>query len=148
MSINIVISGLGIVSSIGIGVDKCIESLKNERSGIGKLKYFESIHKDEIPVAEVKASSEELIELADIEDSTGYTRTALLGMLAAKEAVLDSGICETETKLAGLVSATTVGGMVKSENHYLDFLNNDNSNEFIGTHDCGDSSEKMLLTLA
>ncbi len=140
---RIVISGLGIISSIGIGVEECISSLKLERSGIGKLKYFDSIHKDEIPVAEVKASSDELYEMADVKDEEVYTRTSLLGMIAAKEALRDSGLNKSETENAGMVSATTVGGMVKSENHYLDFLQNNNSNKYIGTHDCGDSTEKI-----
>ncbi len=147
MSDRIVISGIGIVSSIGIGMDECIDSLKKERSGIGKLKYFDSIHKDEIPVAEVKASSDELMAKAELSENRVYTRTALMGMLAAKEAVNDSGITAKETELAGVVSATTVGGMVKSENLYLDFLNIDNSNEYIGTHDCGDHTEKIASYL-
>lgn len=143
MSDRIIISGLGIVSSIGVGLDECIASLRNEKSGIGKLKHFDSIHKDEIPVAEVEPSSDELISLLGIKDSRGYTRTTLLGMYAAREAMDDAGIMDDGSDRLGLISATTVGGMVKSENHYLNFLENDKSNDYIGTHDCGDSTEKI-----
>ncbi|MBE9481232.1 MAG: beta-ketoacyl-[acyl-carrier-protein] synthase family protein, partial [Bacteroidetes bacterium] len=75
----------------------------------------------------------------------GYTRTALLGMIAAKEAVISSGIKDISEVRTGLVSATSVGGMDKSENFFSSFIQDNQSGKLIDivTHDCGDSTEKI-----
>ncbi len=140
---RIYITGLGLISAIGMDVEENFASLEKQYSGIGEIQYLETIHKGEIPVAEVKATDEELFDRVGINPVKGYTRTALLSINAAREAVEMSGSELSNDKRTGIISATTVGGMVKSENHYLDFLNNDNSNIYIGTHDCGDATEKV-----
>ena len=41
------------------------------------------------------------------------------------------------------INGTTVGGMDKSEQFYLDFLENDTKNAYISTHDCGACTEMI-----
>jgi 3-oxoacyl-(acyl-carrier-protein) synthase len=47
----------------------------------------------------------------------------------------------------GIVSATTVGGMDRSELFYKDFLQKEKANPFIDTHHAGNSTEKIAETL-
>ena len=142
------ITGFGIVSSIGVGKEETLQSLLAERTGLGSVKYLKTIH-DEFPVGEVPLSNEEMASSLDIPSEQPMTRTALMGMMALREALDDSGIQAFKHssiqafKRVSFVSATTVGGMDKSEQYYLDFLENDNHNAYIATHDCGACSEMI-----
>lgn len=143
MSEKIYITGIGAITAIGNNITENLESLKTKNSGIGKINFLDTVYKDEIPVGEVKMSDKELIEYLDLSEETAYTRTALLGIKAAKEAVENSGISDLNKYKTGLVSATTVAGMSSSEKYYLDFLNTDYANDFIETHEVEDSTEKI-----
>ncbi|MBU2652004.1 MAG: beta-ketoacyl-[acyl-carrier-protein] synthase family protein [Bacteroidetes bacterium] len=144
---RVFITGLGLITAIGKNFAGNLSSLLQQESGIGKVKYIDTLHRDDIPVAEVRASDEELSAILGLDPRQGYTRTALLSMIAAQEALQMAGVDPGDGLRNGVISATTVGGMVKSENYYLDFLNNDNSNVYIGTHDCGDATEKVAFFL-
>jgi len=114
------VAGLGMISAIGNNVAECISALEEGRAGIGDVSYLNTVHRGEIPVAEVKQSNHELSLLARLPGR--ISRTALLGMIAAREA-LDSAAIETLSGLrTGLISANTVGGMDKSEQFFIDFL--------------------------
>jgi 3-oxoacyl-[acyl-carrier-protein] synthase-1 len=143
MATRIFVTGLGIITSIGRDLNETFESVKASRSGIGKLNYIETIHKD-IPVGEVKFSNDELIDLAELPHTEGYTRTTLMAIIAAKEAAKQANLSENKNLKTGLISGTTVGGMDKSENLYNDFLKDNNEyNVYIETHDCADHTEKV-----
>jgi 3-oxoacyl-(acyl-carrier-protein) synthase len=130
MSERIAITGLGIISAIGDNVQQNLASLRAKRSGIGQISYLNTIHKGVLPVAEVKHSDEELLKLAGLAEDTGYTRTALLGMIASKEAFDNSGAKKGDGIRTALISATTVGGMGSTEKFYLDYIDLNKSGEF------------------
>ena len=123
----VMITGAGIVSAIGCGKAETLDSLLHQRTGIGKLRYLQTEHR-EYPVGEVKLSDEEMKQLLGI-DSEPTTRSILLGMLAVREALEEAGLPLSPAKGRGddiaFISGTTVGGMDKSERYYLDFLAND-----------------------
>lgn len=139
MAERIAITGIGIISSLGLNTEGNLNSLLEKKTGIGPMELLNSVHK-EIPVAEVKKTDEELAHLIGIPSAEGYTRTALLAMIAAQEAWQDAGNPPKEK--AGLVSATTVAGMRTSEMYYSDFQREGGRSDFIDTHDAGDSTEK------
>jgi len=145
MSKRIYVTGFGLITAIGDNVDESLHSLVNSNSGIGDISYLDTIHKQSLPVGEVKHSNEELAELAGKEDHAQFTRSALLGMIAAKEAATRAGIYPKipDDLRVGVVSATTVGGMDKSEIHYYDYLASDRFRIYVDTHDCSDSTEKI-----
>jgi 3-oxoacyl-[acyl-carrier-protein] synthase II len=146
MSTKVVVTGLGVVSSIGNNVEENYQSLINKKSGISNMVYLDSIHKPNIPVAEVKATDEELKIRLGIEGEKQISRTSLLGIVAVKEALSDSGIADISEFRTGLISATTVGGMTKTELYYKDFLDDTKTGDFldfIHTQDCGESTERM-----
>ena len=140
MNERIAITGIGIVSALGMNVQENLNALKNSKSGIGKMTFIQSIHQDEFPVGEVKRTDRELAEYLAIPYEKTYTRTSLLAMVAAKEAWLDAG--DHQEDRSGFISATTVAGMRTSEKHYIDFIKNKTDNFFVDTHDAGDSTEK------
>ncbi|MCK4663953.1 MAG: beta-ketoacyl-[acyl-carrier-protein] synthase family protein [Bacteroidales bacterium] len=148
MTNKVFVTGIGIISSIGDNVEETLKSILEEKSGIGPIKYLKTIHNKDFVVGEVKHSNEELIEIAGLSSSCNkvYTRTALLGIIAACEAVKSAGIKDIQFVSTGLISATTVGGIDKSEHYFYDFLNSKNL-EYAKTHHCGDSTDKIADTL-
>ena len=83
---KIYVTGLGVVSGIGIGVSENIEALRQRKHGIGKVTLFPTALDG--PVSEVKRSNEELKQLISLPPQRTVSRTALLGMIAAKESNL------------------------------------------------------------
>jgi 3-oxoacyl-[acyl-carrier-protein] synthase-1 len=140
---RIFVTGLGIISSIGKNTRENLDSLICGRTGIGEITHLETSLRGIIPVGEVKATHKELFHLAAIPESEGYSRNALLGIIAATEAYHDARIGEHPDLVTGFISATTVGGMDQCELYYDDFLNNDSRNIYIETYDCADSTEKI-----
>ncbi len=142
---RVFVTGLGIISGLGRGKADTLYSLRKGISGIGQLRFLNTVHR-EFPVSEVKNTNEELKEIICVEGCRGFTRTAILGMIAARDACMDSGFDRIEGK-SGIFNGTTVGGMDRSEEYYYDFLNNDSKNVFISSHDCGDSTERIAHCL-
>lgn len=134
---NIVVTGLGIISALGMGADDTYARLLEGRSGIGKMKYLKSKHTD-LPVGEVPFSDEELRENLFIRKDASITRTSLLGAAALREALASASLLPRDKSLKmALISGTTVGGMEKSEQYYYDFLHTREKDEYIALHDCG-----------
>lgn len=142
---RVLITGIGMISSIGVNSEKSLESLRTGKSGTGKAVYLDTFHKDTIPVSEVKYSDEELIALSEIK-GIPLTRTTLLAWFAAREAFLSAGLDKASRLRGGLISGTSVGGMGKTEKNYLDYLSDNCPPEkrlFIDTHDCGESTQTV-----
>lgn len=143
MKDRIVITGIGIVSALGLNVEKNLAALKSGQTGIDSIRILETVHKDEFVVGEIPYTDEELANKLGFEIDHSWTRTTLIGMLAAREAWMQSHLVEDKQSRKGIVSATTVAGMRKSELYYGDFIHTGKSDEFISTHDAGDSTEKI-----
>ena len=142
MNEPILITGMGIVSAIGLNCAETLQSLRAGKTGIGALRYLKTAH-HEFPVGEVQLSTEEMAKLLDIPKGEPVTRSALMGMIALGQALEKARLSNEERARAAFVSGTTVGGMDMSEQFYLDFLNNDLHNDYISQHDCGACSESI-----
>ncbi len=146
MNNEVVVTGIGVVSALGIGVDSQISCLTKRESGIGDLSLFNTIH--QAKVGEVKYSNEQMADMLNLPKDKVYSRTTLLGMLAASEAFKDSSLGELKKGAnsgfkIGLISATSVGGMDVSENFYKVYRTNNTKGrlrDLIG-HDCGTSTQ-------
>lgn len=141
MNKTLFVTGTGIITGLGYGRQAQMEALRRKQSAVGKVRYLQTEH-TELPVSQVPFSNEEMMDYLEIPRKTVMTRTVLLGRMALKEALEESGINPREQRTV-FVSGTTVGGMDKSEQFYLDFLNNDKKNAYIKTHDCGTCSEMI-----
>ena len=136
----ILITGMGVVSAIGLGKEETLTALLNNRSGVGSLAYLKTEHK-EFPVGEVKMTDAEMRERLGIPQDAVTTRTALMGMLALKEALQEAELTPEMLPKVGFISGTTVGGMDMSEQFYLDYISGEAHSEYISVHDCGNCSE-------
>ena len=73
---KIAITGIGIISAIGLDQSETLHSLLAEKSGIGTMQHLHSIHTD-LPVGEVKLSNTELRNRLNIDPSEAISRTSL-----------------------------------------------------------------------
>ena len=142
---RIYITGIGIISSIGNDANSVFTSLAEGKSGISGITLLDTNLKNKFPLAEVKMTTADLLTIVGYNGKKNLTRTALLGMIAAREAVKSAGIESINEYRTGLISATTVGGMDRSENFYKEFLGNQKKGHLIDivNHDCGDSTERI-----
>jgi 3-oxoacyl-(acyl-carrier-protein) synthase len=149
VSERVFVTGIGIISSIGLNKEESAFALKESRSGISTLSLLETRLKDEIPVAEIHANNSLLKEIAEAGNRSVQSRTALLGIIAAKQALSDAHIDIINEFRTGLISATTVGGMDRSEKFFREYIKNSSSGRLrdIITHDCADSTEQIADTL-
>ena len=130
------------VSALGYNVGENLYSLRRNRSGIAPLRYLQTSH-TEFPVGEVKMTNEGMMFLLDISENEPTTRTALMGMLAVREALQTANLWKNGNLRIAFINGTTVGGMDKSEQFYIDFIENDTKNAYISTHDCGACTEMI-----
>jgi len=144
---RVFVTGYGIITSIGNNLEENLDSLSSGRPGIRKITHLETIHRDTLPAGEIDLSDEELACMAGIENREGFTRTALLGMIAAEEATHSAGCDIHDGRRTGLISGSTVGGMVSTEKYYLDFLENDSRNAWIEANESCESTERIARHL-
>lgn len=136
-SINV--CGIGVVSAIGVGCQENLVNLLSGNCGIGAITLFDTAVG--VPVGELKRTNSQLKELLGVAQDITVSRTALLGAVAAKEAIQDAQI--PQGSRVGLISSTTVGGMDLSENFYAAFkddLTAGRLRDIVG-HDCAASTE-------
>ncbi|HEV7380123.1 MAG TPA: beta-ketoacyl-[acyl-carrier-protein] synthase family protein [Dyadobacter sp.] len=137
------ITGIGIVSAIGLTVAENLVSLKSGKSGIAPVQYLKE--RAELLVGEVKSSNAELIDQLSIANPN-ISRTSLLGLAAARQAW---GSLAHHTGIrTGIISSTSVGGMDRSEGFYRTLLANGNPDyETLLCHDSGNTTERIAREL-
>jgi len=148
MADRVFITGIGIICAIGKNTGETFASLRAGRHGIGKLSLLDTIHREELPCGEIKLSNEQLGSLAGVSDLEMNPRTALLGMIAAEEALRNANIDPQDKDYrTGVISASTVGGMDKTEINYRNYHLGKPYNNFVLTHDCSYSTEQIAIRL-
>ena len=114
---KIYVTGLGIITSLGVGMAATLESLHHRKSGIGPLRWLETMH-SHLPCAEVPFSTDALRRMTGIAKEQITTRTALMGIIALGEALDMAGLREKSSLGRVLISGTTVGGMENTERFF------------------------------
>ena len=140
---KVAITGMGIISAIGKNVEENFYSLIHQKHGLSRLENFESIHKKEIFVGEIKLLNDELATFLNLSPENNFSRTAMLGLIAVKEALQNAGIENVNEVRTGLISSTSVGGMDMTENYFLDYENLSEKQKYILSHDAGASSNQI-----
>ena len=143
MDKKVAITGMGIISAIGYNVEENLQSLLHQKHGLSRLQNFESIHKDQIFVGEIKQTNEELATFLNLSSDNNFTRTAMLGLVAVKEALNDAQITNVNEFRTGLISSTSVGGMDITEKYFLNYEDLPEKQKYISTHDSGTSSQQI-----
>src|ERR1700722_9932283 len=117
----IAVAGAGIISAIGNNTGECLSALANGQAGMDEIAWLDTALRHKLPVAEVKCSNVRLAELAGVA-STAISRTALLSLIAAREALERAAIPNFAALRTGFVSANTVGGMDRTEKFFVNAL--------------------------
>lgn len=146
MKAKVHVAGAGVISAIGASWAESLKAFKTEQSGIQPSKFIDSVHRDKLPVGEVKYSNAELSDRLGIKP---VTRTALLGLFAAQQAIQHAGINALSDFRSGLISGTTVGGMDRTEYFFSEFIQDTTSGNLddVVHHECRRHTELIAKGL-
>jgi 3-oxoacyl-(acyl-carrier-protein) synthase len=137
--VKIYVTGIGVVSAIGLNAEENLRSLKSGVTGINGSPDYN------LMLAEVKLNNEEIIRLLNL-PAIDYSRTSLLSLLAAKEAWGNNKI-HNEIR-TGLISSTSIGGLDRTEKYYFESIKNQSSDNYkLMTHDNGRTTERVAIEL-
>lgn len=144
---RVLVTGMGIVSALGIGVERNLDLLILGKTAVGQISYLKTLLNDQLVAAEIPYSNEELHELSGVKHIPGISRAALLGLIAAKEAIYNTNLLNPELR-TGLISGTTAEAMTSIELYLRNsILKNDDKNEYIESQDWGHSTEIIASEL-
>lgn len=137
------ITGMGIISAAGDTVAANYHALINLRPGISEIENIDTVHKHAIKVGEIKKTNAELEDTLGLKPDNNWSRTAMIGAIAAQQALDDAGITDVNAHNTGLISATSVGGMDMTERYFYEYFESEENRRYINSHDAGDSSHKI-----
>jgi 3-oxoacyl-[acyl-carrier-protein] synthase II len=127
---RVVVSGIGVVSPFGVGRERFWESVTRGCSATRAITDFDTSligSKVAAPVADVTIDDVPPLardDIWDVEyraDPKRYSRAALIGVIAAREAWADAGLSVAEPN-AGVVIGSGGGGIDVGERQYYDFF--------------------------
>lgn len=112
MERRVVITGLGSINPIGNNVEESWEAIKNKECGIDKITLFDTSDYKTTLAAEVK--NYEASEYFEVKEAKRLDRVSQFAMIAAREAMKDSGITEENTDLerVGIFVSSGIGGLI------------------------------------
>ncbi|MGJ8591514.1 MAG: beta-ketoacyl-[acyl-carrier-protein] synthase family protein [Aquaticitalea sp.] len=140
---GIAITGMGIISAIGNTLEANKNALLSSKSGIGDLQNIHSKQASQIKVGEIELTNEELIFSLKLPKDNNFTRTTLLGLIAAKEAVANANLQIDKNIRTGFISSTSVGGMDMTERYFKGFQTQAEAQKYIASHHLGDGTQKI-----
>src|SRR5580700_7750611 len=127
---RVVISGIGVVSPFGVGRERFWDHISRGCSGTRAISEFDaselacqvaapvkSVSIDDVPALE----GDDTWDPAYRADPKRYSRAALVGVIAAREAWADAGLAVAEPN-AGVIVGSGGGGIDIGERQYYDFF--------------------------
>jgi 3-oxoacyl-[acyl-carrier-protein] synthase II len=111
MNKRIVITGIGVVTPIGIGSAEFTQALRDGKSGVSVIESFDtSAYATKFAATVKNFDPERFIEKKKVKKMARFTQ---LGFAAAKMAVEDSGLDITKEDLSriGVITGTGIGGL-------------------------------------
>lgn len=136
---KIFVTGIGVISAIGMNVAENLQSIKSLRTGIRKSSEYK------LMIGEVALSNKQLVQILNLPDED-YSRTTLLAIPAAKEAW---GNNQNDPRIrTGLISSTSVGGLDRTEKYYFQSQMNKSPDDYsLMIHDNGRTTERLAEEL-
>ncbi len=115
---KVVITGMGVVSPIGIGLEAFWDSLVHGRSGAGLVSFFDTSQYACKIAAEVKDFRPE--QFVDIKKVKRMDRFTQFAMAAAKMAVADAGLdmAKENPERVGVIVGSGIGGLQTIEEEF------------------------------
>lgn len=144
---GVAVTGMGIISSIGNTVEENRQALLAGKHGLSRIANFPTHLQEQIWVGEIKRSNEELSDSLRLSSPHAFTRTALLGVYAARQALEAANIQDIDSSETGFISSTSVGGMDYTERYGSTYLTSKEWHRYVPAHPAGDSSHKIARYL-
>ena len=142
---EVFVTGLGVISSIGSGVQENLASLRAGKSGISKSHSL--CTRLDVPLAQVHLPESSGAGVPSLSgtvptDESPVTKTALLAVQAVSEALGDAGLNPSEMPV-GVILGTSVGGMDLGEIFYGDSRKDPSSGHIrlMKHYDCAASTD-------
>jgi len=137
--VKIFVTGIGVISAIGLNTADNLHSIKSLRTGIRKSSNYNPM------VGEVALSNQQLVQMLNLPNED-FSRTTLLALPAAMEAW---GKNKNDHRIrTGLISSTSVGGMDRTEKYYFQSQTEKSSHYYsLMTHDNGRTTERLAEEL-
>lgn len=130
MDKGVAITGMGIISSIGNNLEENYRALLQGQPGINYPQLLQTSHKY-LPVGEIMISNKILAERLGLPPEHSLTRAALLGAVAAKEAIQQAGLTTAQLEDTAFISGSSVGGMDMTEEYFREFPESPTHHRFI-----------------
>jgi beta-ketoacyl-acyl-carrier-protein synthase II len=148
-----VVTGLGVVSPVGIGADASWEALISGRSGIADITAFDTTGYPIHIAGEVKGF--DATQYMDAKDARRHDRNTHLAVAAAGEALRDAGLLDADGKVDrgqadpdrfGMVVGTGIGGIGMISDGILTLANRgiDRVSPFLLPHMIPDAASGMV----
>jgi len=120
--VRVVVTGTGMITSLGHTTRDTWESLKAGRSGIRRIQAFDSTGSPSQVASEVVDFKPE--QYLDRKEARRMSRFVQLAMVAAREAMQDSGLVITEANRdqVGVLVGTAIGGLEQMEEAHTTLL--------------------------
>lgn len=118
---RVVITGMGAVTPCGIGVDKFWNSLLNGKSGVSLIEAIDTERHTVKIAAEIKDKDFNPEDYMDSKDAKRMDRFTQFAMVAADEAIADSGIDEAniDPYRIGVIVSSAAGGFKTFEKNHM-----------------------------
>ena len=138
---DVVVTGLGIICALGTSPDEVVASFRVHASGIGPVQHLPTRHRDDYVFGEVPLSNAALAAEQGL--PVRLSRTILLSHHAAREAYASVPAELRQEQRVGFISATSVGGMDKTESFFKDYAQASTAGDLrqVINHDCGKSTD-------
>lgn len=149
MTTRVFVTGIGLITAIGDNIEDNLRSMEAGITGLGEINHISTDNKGSIPVCEIRHTNDELKEISGVGEASEKSRTSILGLIAAQEAVRYAGLSTDDLATCGLISANSVGGMDRSEWFYPQYLENSKKGRLseAKSHECGHSTEFIAQQL-
>lgn len=141
---RIAITGAGIVSALGTGVDETLRSLMDGICPISFPKHLKTIHSN-LPCGEVDLSDAQLYDLCHEDRGRVLSRSSLLGIVAARQAEEDARLGSSDR--IAFINGTTVGGMDITERYYRKYFRGSDYDALIPLHLDGVATDAIADSL-
>lgn len=143
---EIVVTGMGAISSIGLTIDENLHSLQHEISGIKKASHFKSHYSESLVFGEIDQSDEALLRELGLEAGLGYTRTTLIALKAFREAITHAQLSAEDiaSTRTAFISSSTVGGMCYTDDLYHDANLQGSPSEFVKHYEGSDHALQIV----
>ncbi len=117
---KVVVTGIGPVTPIGVGIEKFFDSLKNGKNGISVITRFNA---DSFPVRIAGEVKEDLSTFVDEKELKRLDLFSVFALAAAELALRDADLKDSPLlKTAGVIVASGIGGIKTIEDEHAKLL--------------------------